>query len=78
MKGKFGVIGIMDGIKKDDLPGNQMVYIVLNSWETLNNGNIAVTAQLATDREVNDNIDQLIHDLETVRKMAKKKISSSL
>jgi hypothetical protein len=78
MKGKFGVVGIMDGWKKGDLPGNQMVNIVLNSYSTLKDGNIALTAQLATDSEVDHAIDQLIHDLEAVRKVAKKKIYSPL
>lgn len=78
MKGKFGVVGIMDGWKKGDLPGKQMVNIVLNNYSTLNDGNITLTAKLATDSEVDHAIDQLIHDLETVRKKAKEKIGKSL
>ena len=74
VKGKFGVVGVLDGWKKGDLPGNQMVNIVLNSYSTLNDGIIAITAQLASDSEVDYEIDSLIRDLEQVRKTAKTKI----
>jgi hypothetical protein len=77
MSGKFGVVGIMDGWKKGDLPGNQMVNIVLNSYGTLNDGSLALTAQLASDQEVDYAVDQLIKDLEVARKKAKEKIKNT-
>lgn len=70
----FGVTGIMDGWKIGDLPGNQMVHIVLNRCMTLPDGSITLTASLATDTEVDYAIDQLIKELETIRKKAKIKI----
>lgn len=77
MSGKFSVVGIMDGWKKGDLPGNQMVNIVLSSYGTLNNGLVAVTAQLASEQEVDYAVDQLIKDLEIARKKAKEKIKKT-
>lgn len=74
MKEIFGVIGIMDSWEKGDLPGNQMVNIVLNRCLTLHDGSISLTAELATDGEVDYAVDQLIKDMEVVRKMAKEKI----
>lgn len=77
MKGKFGVVGILDFWKRGDLPGNQMVNIVLNSYSTLNDGNIAITSQLASDAEVDFAIDSLIRDLELARRNAKAKIKKT-
>ena len=77
MSGKFGVVGIMDGYKKGDFPGNQMVNIVLNSYGNLNDGSVAITAQLASDQEVDYAVDQLIKDLEVTRKKAKEKINKT-
>lgn len=77
MNGKFGVVGILDGWKKGDLPGNQMVNIVLNSYSTLRDGNIAITSQLASDTEVDYAIDGLIKDLNMARKKAKEKIKKT-
>lgn len=76
MNGKFGVVGTMDGWKKGDFPNNQMVNIVLESYATLNRDLIAITAQLATEQEVDYAIDELIKDLEVARKMAKEKIKN--
>ena len=77
MKGEFGVVGILDGWKKGDMPGNQMVNIVLNSYGTLENGDIAITCQLASGEEVDFAIDHLIKDLEAVGKKAKEKIKKT-
>ena len=74
MSGKFEVVGILDGWEKGDLPGNQMVNIVLNGCTTIQDGFVAVTAQLATDNEVDYAVDNLIRDLEVARKKAKEKI----
>jgi uncharacterized protein YjbJ (UPF0337 family) len=74
MAGKFGVIGDLDKWKSGDLPGNQMVYVVLNDHFTTNTGHITVTAKLASEGEVDFAIDQLIKDLEKIRKKAKEKI----
>jgi len=77
VKGAFGVIGVLDGWKKGDLPGNQMVNIVLNDYTTLNNGNISITQELASDSEVDCVIDGLIRDLELARKKAKANIKKT-
>ena len=77
MKGKFGVVGILDGWKAGDLPGNQMVSLVLNSHSKLKNGDIAITALLASDEEVDYAINSLIKDLEVARKKAKEKIKKT-
>lgn len=74
MAGKFGVIGDLDNWKVGDMPGNQMVYIVLNEYFTTHTGYVTVTAKLATEAEVDFAIDHLIKDLETARKKAKEKI----
>jgi len=77
MSSKFGLIGTMDGWKKGDLPFNQMVSIILNSYSTIEDRTIAITSQLASDTEVDYAIDQLIKDLEIVRKKAKEKINKN-
>ncbi|MCL4469642.1 MAG: hypothetical protein M1547_00575 [Gammaproteobacteria bacterium] len=77
MQGKFRVIGILDEWKKGDMPGNQMVNIVLNGHFRLNDGSVALTAQLATDSEVDYAIDQLIKELEMIRKKAKDNIKKT-
>ena len=77
MKGKFGVVGVMDGWKKGDVSGKQMVNIVLNQYSKLHDGNIALTARLLTDSEVDYAIDNLIRDLEAARKKAKEKIKKT-
>lgn len=77
MMGKFKVIGIMDNWKKGDLPGNQMVNIVLSEHFQLDNGFITLTAQLASDNEVDYAVDHLIKELEVVRKKAKDNISKT-
>jgi len=77
MKGIFGVVGILDEWKKDDLPGNQMVYIVLNDCSRLKNGAIALTDALSSVEEVDFEVDLLIKDLCAVRKKAKEKIKKT-
>lgn len=77
MKGKFGLVGRMDKWKKGDLPANQMVNIFLNHYGTNSDGKILLTCQLASDAEVDHEIDNLIKELESVRKKAKLKINST-
>ena len=77
MSGKFGVVGILDGWKKGDMPGNQMVNIVLNENFTIQDGFIAITTQLATDKEIDYAVDKLITDLDAARKQAKEKIKKT-
>lgn len=45
--GNFDVVGILDDWKEGDLPGNQMITIILNEYFTIDDGSIAVTARLA-------------------------------
>lgn len=54
-----------------------MVSIILNSYATLNNGSVAITARLASDQEVDYAVDQLIKDLKVARKKAKEKIKKT-
>lgn len=77
MKGKFGVVGVLDGWKKGDIPGNQMVYLVLNSHFKLKNGDIVISPQMASDKEVDCEIDNLIKDLERARRKAKENIKKT-
>lgn len=76
MQGKFGVLGILDDWEKGDIRGDQMVNIILNSHSSIRKGIICISPQLASDREVDEVVDQLIRDLESVRKEAKKNIRS--
>jgi len=66
----------MDGWKVGDLPGNQMVNIVLNRCMTLHDGSISLTSHLVSDGEVDYAVDQLIKELEAVRRKAKDKIKN--
>jgi len=74
MAEKFSVIGVLDGWTKGDFPGNQEVQIVLNSHATTADGRIALTAQLATDGEVDHAVGELIKGLESARRRAKENI----
>ena len=73
MSNKFGVRGVLDKWKKGDLPGNEMVNITLDEYST-DGGVISLTAQLATDGEIDYAVDQIIKDLEKTRKKAKEKL----
>ena len=77
MSNIFGIVGILDKWKKDDLPGNQMIYVVLNEYSTLKDGNISISPQLASDQEVDYEIDLLIKELEKIRKKAKANIKKT-
>lgn len=63
MSDKFDVVGTLDGWKEGDLPGDQMVVIVLKSFATSKIG-IELTSFLASEKEVDDEIDSLIEGLE--------------
>lgn len=73
MSVQFGLVGVMDGWKKGDLPGNQMVNITLDSYG-FTGDRIYMTPQLATEEEVDHEINRLIGQLESIRKKAKAKI----
>lgn len=75
MNGKFGVIGTLDKWKQGELPGNQMVNIVLNSYSTLKDESICISPQLVNDDEIDHCINGLIHDLEKARSAAKRNIA---
>lgn len=75
MKGRFNLIGTMDKRKKGDLLGNQMVFFTLAEYGTNADGQVLLTPSLASDAEVDGQIDILIKELETIRKKAKLKIS---
>jgi len=70
----FDLVGALDNWKGGGLPVNQTVNIVLNNSSRLATGEISITAALATNEEVDYAVDQLITNLETVRKKAKDKL----
>ena len=74
MRNIFGVCGVLDKWKKGDLPGSEMVAITLDIYSSSNEGVISLTPQLASDEEVDYAVDQIIRDLEKVRKKAKERI----
>ena len=74
MSGKFRVSGLYDDWKKGDLLGKQELTIVLNQYSTLDNGDIALTEQLATEGEIDTAIDRLIDDLKSVKNEAKQNL----
>ncbi|MEJ1366292.1 MAG: hypothetical protein RPU42_14550 [Candidatus Sedimenticola sp. (ex Thyasira tokunagai)] len=74
MSYKFKVVGLLDGWKKGDPPGAQQVNIVLDKIFTTPKGDIAITPLLATEQEVDYEVDQLIKGLESIRRKAKSNI----
>ena len=74
MKGLFGIVGTMDKWKKGDFPNNQMVSITLENYLAKTDEKILLSCELASDGEVDYAIDNLIKNLEFIRKKAKKNI----
>jgi hypothetical protein len=71
MAGKFGVDNLSEKWKKGDLPMNPFVRVILNEALHCINGTIGISATLATDNEIDFEIDKLHKNLELVRKEAK-------
>ena len=72
MAGKFGVFNPFKKWKKGDLPGDPTVSIILNEYGTSDEGVISISATLVTDSEIDNAIDELQKNLESVRKEAKR------
>ncbi len=72
MSGKFGVFNPFRDWKKGDLPCDTHVTLVVNELNPENDGRIRMTPNLATDSEIDYEIDQMKKDLESVRKEAKR------
>ena len=76
MKGRFGLVGSMDKRKKGGLVGNQMVSVTLAPpYNPDSDGKIHLTCSLSSDTEIDHEIDNVIKELELVRKKAKQKIN---
>ena len=56
---------------KDGLPINPEVQVALKSWQTNTSGQILLGAKLATDEEIDYQIDRMIKELESARQQAK-------
>lgn len=72
MSGTFGILNPLQGWKAGDLPADPVVVVVLSEWHTMPEGQIAISATLATDTEIDFAIDRLAKDLESVRQEAKR------
>lgn len=71
MSGKFGVFNPFRKWKKGDPLGDTHITIVVNELNAEDDGRIRMTPKLATDSEIDYEIDQMKRDLESVRKEAK-------
>jgi len=71
---KFLVLSNLEGWKPSDLPMNAFVSICLAEYIRTQNGMLSLTAQLATDTEIDLAVNGLIDDLEKIRKQAKARV----
>ena len=73
MSVKFGIINPFKKWKKGDLPRDPTVSLILKEGYFSNtDGDICVSATLASDYEIDYAVDQLQKNLESVRKEAKR------
>lgn len=63
--------------KLGDYPTSPMVHVSLSTYSE-QSGVILLSAQLMTDKEVDDTIDRLKSELESVRNLAKKELKKIL
>jgi hypothetical protein len=56
---------------KGDLPFTPYLHIFLSEYSSDSEGRILLSAQLMTDREIDETVDYLVVQLEKVRKAAK-------
>ena len=75
MSTKFGVIGTLDNLKQTTMPQPPFVIITLDSYSNIDDNIISLSPHLATNKEVDENIDSLIKQLEKLRKKAKAKLT---
>ncbi len=76
MSAAFLILNPFQKWKKGDLPCDPTVSIALKQWGTSKDGNIIISASLATDSEIDYAVDQLKKDLELARKNAKRILKS--
>lgn len=72
MPGTFGVNNPLDEWKKGDMLFDPIVYVVVQAHGTLPGGSISVSTSLANDEEIDNAINSLQKELESVRKQAKR------
>jgi len=75
MGSKFGILGTLDNLKGAKMAQPPFVIITLDSYSTLDDNTISLSPHLATNREVDESIDSLINQLESLRKKAKAKLT---
>ncbi|WP_198120383.1 hypothetical protein [Massilia rhizosphaerae] len=73
---KFFVSSNLQNWKSGDCPANAFVSIGVNEHIALPNGELLISAQLATDGEVDYAVDGLIAELEKIRRAAKTRIKA--
>lgn len=72
MPRKFGVFNPLRGWKKGDVPNDPTVSIILAEGYFSNSaGEICISTTLTSDSEIDYAVDQLLENLEAVRKEAK-------
>jgi hypothetical protein len=72
MLGKVGVLNPFRNWKKGDFPCDPTITFVLNEVGTRIDGLITISSSLASDSEIDFAADQLLKDIESARKHAKK------
>jgi hypothetical protein len=63
--------------KKGDMPFTPYLHIHLSEYSSDAEGHILLSAQLMTDKEIDEAVDLLLKQLENVRKRAKSKLKKS-
>ncbi len=78
MNGRFGIYNPLQGWKSGDLHADATVFVVLNRSSTVGENLVCVSPSLASDKEVDEVIDQMIKDIEKVRREAKRVLKMQL
>lgn len=68
MASYFDIEKIIDGAA----PDRPEIQIVLKEWAEMNDGSIGIGAPMASDGEVDSEVNAMIRELEGIRKRAKK------
>jgi len=76
MPKNFAVFNPLRAWKEGDLPSDPTVTIVLNEISRNQEERIAISQELADDKEIDSAIDDLQKELETVRKEAKRVLNT--
>ena len=72
MSGKFDVFNPFQKWKRGDMPCDTHVTLVVNELNPEDDGRIRLTPSLATESEIDYEIDAMQRDLESLRKKAKR------